>query len=85
MIVKWKRQSKQVTGYQVQYSINKKFKKGVKTSTIKKYKTTSKTISKLKSKKKYYVRVRTYKTVKINGKSTKLYSGWSKTKAVKVK
>ena len=65
------------------YSVS--FEKGVKTSTIKKYKTTSKTISKLKSKKKYYVRVRTYKTVKINGKSTKLYSGWSKTKAVKVK
>ena len=85
MTVKWKKQSKQVTGYQVQYSVNKKFKKGVKTSTIKKYKTTSASIGKLKAKKKYYVRVRTYKTVKINGKSTKLYSDWSKAKAVKIK
>ena len=85
MTVKWKKQSKQVTGYQVQYSVNKKFKKGVKTSTIKKYKTTSASIGKLKAKKKYYVRVRTYKTVKINGKSIKLYSDWSKAKAVKIK
>ncbi len=35
--------------------------------------------------KKYYVRVRTYKTVKINGKATKIYSSWSKTKYVTTK
>ena len=42
-------------------------------------------VSKLKSKKKYYIRVRTYKTVKVNGKSKKIYSGWSKVKAVTTK
>ena len=53
--------------------------------TVSKNKTTSKKISKLKAKKKYYVRVRTYKTVKVNGKNTKIYSSWSKAKTVKTK
>ena len=70
----------QTTGYQLQYSTSSKFK-GAKTVTITKNKTTSKKISKLKAKKKYYVRVRTYKTV---GK-TKYYSSWSKVKSVKTK
>ena len=82
--VKWKKQSTQTTGYQIQYSTSSKFK-GAKTVTITKNKTTSKKISKLKAKKKYYVRVRTYKTVKVNGKNTKIYSGWSKVKTVKTK
>jgi len=82
--VKWKKQSKQVNGYQIQYSTKKNFK-DAKTVTIKKNKMTSKTIFKLKSKKKYYVRIRTYKTVKVNGKSTKLYSVWSEAKTVKIK
>ena len=42
-------------------------------------------VTKLKAKKKYYIRVRTYKTVKVNGKSKKIYSGWSKVKAVTTK
>lgn len=79
--VKWKKQTIQTTGYQIQYSTNSKFKKGNKTVTVKKNKATSKKINRLKAKKKYYVRVRTYKTV---GK-TKYYSSWSKTKAVKVR
>ena len=82
--VKWKKQSTQTTGYQIQYSTSSKFK-GAKTVTVSKNKTTSKKISKLKAKKKYYVRVRTYKTVKVNGKNTKIYSSWSKAKTVKTK
>ena len=82
--VKWKKQATQTTGYQVQYSASSKFSK-VKTVTIKKQKTTKTTVKKLKAKKKYYVRVRTYKTVKINGKSIRIYSGWSKTKTVTTK
>ena len=39
----------------------------------------------VKSKKKYYVRIRTYKTVKANGKAQKIYSSWSKTRTVKTK
>mgnify|MGYP004500379903 CR=1 FL=1 len=70
-----------VKGYQIQYSTDKKFKKNNKSVTVTKQKTTKATVKKLKSKKKYYVRVRTYKTV--NGK--KVYSSWSKVKSVKTK
>ena len=78
--VTWKK-VKGIKGYQIQYSTNKKFKKGNKTITVKSTKSTSATIKKLKSKKTYYVRMRTYKIV--NGK--KVYSAWSKAKSVKVK
>ncbi len=71
----WKKQKKQVTGYEIAYSTDKKFKKkNTKAVLVRKNTMTSKTISKLKAKKKYYVRIRTYKVVK--GK--KYYSGWSK-------
>ena len=82
--VKWKKQAIQTTGYQVQYSASSKFSKA-KTVTVGKNTTVSKKISKLSGKKKYYVRVRTYKTVKINGKSIRIYSGWSKAKTVTTK
>ena len=78
--VEWKKVSG-VKGYQVQVATDKKFKKNKKTATVKKQKTTKVTIKKLKAKKKYYVRIRTYKTVK--GK--KIYSSWSKVKKVKTK
>lgn len=82
--VTWKKVSG-VKGYQIQYSTSKKFtKKKTKSVMISKNtaKHPSKTIKKLKSNKKYYVRVRTYKTVKVNGKSVKVYSKWSKVKSV---
>lgn len=82
---KWSRQKTQTTGYQFSYTTDKKFKKSVKTITISKNITVQKTVKKLKSKKLYYGKVRTYKTVKINGKTTKLYSGWSSYKKVKTK
>ena len=83
--VTWKKQATQTTGYEVQYSTSSNFKKGNKTVNIAKNKTTSKSVSKLSAKKKYYVRVRTYKTVKIGGKNVKLYSGWSGAKSVTTK
>ena len=76
---KWKKQTSQTTGYQLQYSTSSSFKCGNKTVTIAKNTTVTKKVTKLKAKKKYYVRVRTYKTI---GK-TKYYSSWSKAKAVK--
>lgn len=77
----WKKSSKTwTTGYQVQYSTSKKFKKA-KTATVKSYKKTKVMVKKLKKRKTYYVHMRTYKTVK--GK--KYYSGWSKVKKVKTK
>lgn len=78
--VKWSKKTAQVTGYQIQYSTNSKFSK-TKTVTITKNKTVSKKISKLSAKKKYYVRIRTYKTV--SGK--KYYSDWSAAKSVTTK
>ncbi|MGN0528554.1 MAG: leucine-rich repeat protein [Eubacterium sp.] len=78
--VKWKKQASQTTGYQIQYSTSSKFS-NAKTVTVSKNKITSKTISKLKAKKKYYVRIRTYKTA--NGK--KYYSAWSKAKSITTK
>ena len=82
--VYWKAQKKNTTGYQVQYSASSKFSKA-KTVTVGKNKTVSKKISKLSGKKKYYVRVRTYKTVKYNGKKCKVHSSWSKPKTVVTK
>jgi hypothetical protein len=80
--VTWKKQATQTTGYEVQYSTNSKFtKKTTKTVTVKSAKTTSTIIKKLAAKKKYYVRIRTYKTV--DGK--KYYSDWSKALSVKTK
>ena len=76
----WEKQAKQTTGYQVQYSLKKNFKPA-KTISVKGAKKTSKKIGKLKAKKKYFVRVRTYKKV---GKTT-FYSAWSKAKAIRVK
>lgn len=82
--VTWKKQKTQTTGYQIQYSTSSKFK-NAETVTVKKNTTTSSKVQKLKAKKKYYVRVRTYKTVKVNGKSKKIYSAWSETKTVTTK
>ena len=84
--VKWKKQTKQTAGYEIQYSTSSKFtKKTTKTVKAAKNSMTSKNITKLKAKKKYYVRIRTYQTVKVGKKSTKIYSGWSKAKTVTTK
>ena len=77
--VQWKK-DKKADGYQIQYSTDKKFKKNVKSVNVSK-KSTKATVKKLKKRKTYRVRVRSYK--KINGK--KYYSGWGKVKSVKVK
>ncbi len=84
LTVTWKKLTSQTTGYEVQYGTSKTFK-SAKKKTISKNKTTKVVLKSLKSKKTYYVRIRTYKTVKVNGKTTKLYSGWSKVKSIKVK
>ena len=84
--VKWRKQTKQTAGYEIQYSTSSKFtKKTTKTVKVTKNSTTSKKITKLKAKKKYYVRIRTYQTVKVGKKSTKIYSGWSKAKTITTK
>ena len=84
--VKWKKQtamveSSRISGYQVQLATNKKFTRNKRTVTVKGYKKTSKKIKKLKGRKKYYVRVRTYKV--FGGK--KYYSSWSKIRHAETK
>lgn len=86
--VVWKKQltkmkTSYVSGYQVQYSTSSKFTSGTSKYANAKFSKgrTTKTIKNLKSGKKYYVRVRTYKSVD----GTKCYSSWSKTKSVKTK
>ena len=79
--VKWAKKTTQTTGYQIQYSTSSSFKSGNKAVTVTSNKATSKTIKGLKAKKKYYVRVRSYKTVNGN----KVYGAWSAVKAVTTK
>ena len=68
------------SGWQVQYSTNKKFRSGVRTVNLKSSNTRL-TVRNLKNRKKYYVRVRSYKKV---GKQT-WYSGWSSVKSVRIR
>lgn len=79
-VIKWKKQSLQTTGYQIQYSTSKQFT-NAKTVTVPKNSIVSKRVIKLIPKKTYYVRIRTYK--KTNSKS--YYSTWSTPKAVTTK
>ena len=76
LVVRWNA-VKGAKGYQLQYALNKKFKKKKSVQTKK----TKYTIKKLKKKKTYYIRVRAYK---MNGKK-KVYGKWSTVKAVKRK
>ena len=86
MTVKWKKQASQTSGYEIVYTADASFgKKNTKTAVIKSNKTTVKEIKGLKPGKKYYVKVRTYKEVKSGTKKVRIYSDWSKKKAVQIK
>ena len=78
--VTWQKRTVQVTGYQLRYS-TKQNMTGAKMLKVKSYKTNSATIKQLKAKTRYYVQIRTYKTV--NGKT--YYSAWSAKKQIKTK
>lgn len=79
LTVTWKK-DKNVSGYQIKIATKKNFK-GAKTYTVKSYKTYKKVIKKLKANKKYFIKVRAYKTV---GKS-KVYGAYSAVRSCKVK
>ena len=79
--VKWNKQATQTTGYEIHYATDSAFSKNSAPKIITDNKKTSVTVSNLKSKKKYYVKIRTYKTVE----GVKIYSSWSKAKTVKTK
>ncbi|MCQ2524644.1 MAG: fibronectin type III domain-containing protein [Lachnospiraceae bacterium] len=78
--VSWKANEK-LSGYEIQYTNDSKFKKTVKTVKINKATVNEKEIKNLKKGKTYYVRIRAYKT--ISGK--KYYSDWSAAKSIKIK
>ena len=78
--VKWKKDTK-ASGYILQYSTDKNFKKNVKSKTISNNKTTSAKIAKLTAGKKYYVRVCSYKKVS----RAKLKGSYSAVKSVQIK
>lgn len=80
LTLQWKKMTTQTSGYQIQYATRKNFSKAKSKTITGRTKIRTK-IKKLKSGKKYYVRIRTFKTV--NGK--KYYSKWSKIKSIKVK
>lgn len=75
---------KYVSGYQIQYS-TKSSMSNAKAVKISGKNSSSKTVKSLKNKKKYYVRVRTYRTVKVNGSNKTYYSKWSSKKTVTTK
>lgn len=74
IVVKWDNVG--ATGYEIQYTTDKNFKKSVKTVTVEGGKSTSKTIS-VKSSKTYYARVRAFRRFKYNGSTKKVYGSWS--------
>ena len=84
LTISWKK-DKKVTGYEIQYSTDKKLKKAVKTCKIKTNTKASVCLKKLTAGKKYYVRVRSYKKVKVDGKTTILYGKWSSVKSQSIK
>ena len=69
------------SGYEIQTALDSKFKKSVNTYTIKKNSKYSVTLTKKRTGKIYYVRVRSYKIVG----SQKIYGSYSGIKKIKVK
>lgn len=77
--ISWKKQKSKTDGYEIQYSTSAGYKKNAtKTIAVKKNTATKAVLKSLKQNKQYYVRIRTYKNVKQNGKTIKVYSKWSK-------
>lgn len=77
--ISWRKQNSKTDGYEIQYSTSSNYKKNAtKTIVVKKNTATKAVIKSLKQNKQYYVRIRTYKNVKQNGKTVKVYSKWSK-------
>lgn len=82
--VKWKKKTAQTSGYQIQYSADAGFQGGSTRSIfVKNSSRVQKLVKNLKGGKNYYVRIRTYKTVKADGKNTKVSSAWSKSRKIK--
>ena len=84
--ISWKKVSSQISGYEIQYSTNKKFASKVTYSVKAKSSSTTKTIERLLTTgNTYYTRIRTYKYATIKGKRVTYYSKWSPVKSFKTK
>lgn len=83
--VTWKKLSN-VTGYEIAISTNKNFKSNKTTEYRVKHNQSKIKIKKLKKKKQYYIKIRAYKTLILNGQETTVYSKkWSAVKTIKTK
>ena len=82
--IKWNKVS-DISGYQIQTASLYNFSKSLKTYTAKSTSTNALFKTGIKSKQIYFMRIRTFKTVKYAGKNLTLYSSWSKVKSVKTK
>lgn len=80
--IAWTKDGK-ASGYQVQYGTSKSLSKTGKTKLISKKSRSSLTLKKLKKKKTYYIRVRSFRKVQTGGKTLTLYGAWSKISKVK--
>ena len=69
-----------ISGYQIQYSLKSNMS-SAKTTKVSGYDKTSSSIKKLKRRKTYYVRIRTY----VTDSNGTCYSAWSETKKIKTK
>lgn len=85
MTLQWKGvKASQITGYEIQCSTSEKFEtENTWNVRVNKKDAAKRQIKNLESKKTYYVRIRSYKNIKREGKSERLYSGWSNKKKVK--
>lgn len=77
----WKK-SKDINGYQIVIASDKKFTKNKKSKNAAKKSSACK-FSRLKKGKKYYVKIRSYKVIKVNGRKAKIYSDYAPAKAIK--
>lgn len=84
MTVKWSKQASQTDGYQILYSTSSKFTNAQKVNASSRN-LTSKKIKGLRSNKKYYVKIRTYKRTTDGKKAVYIYSDWSSAKTVTVR
>lgn len=83
--VTWNQTRQALSGYQLQYAIDQKFRCNRRMLTVKNGKSVSKVIKKVETQETYFVRIRGYQNVKYHGKTIKLYSNWSKVKKIRMK
>ncbi|SET44207.1 choice-of-anchor I family protein [[Clostridium] polysaccharolyticum] len=80
-VLSWKKQKTETTGYQIEFATDKDFADGILVS-VRNNMITSKSIKRVKAKVRNYLRIRTYKVVRISGERRRVYSEWSAPRTV---